>query len=114
MIQKTQAEREAVKKAKREFKRRQTAAPLNVLDVEKHTHFNSTGILKDERILPDDYPVYFDYYYVVDDETGHVIKSSVQGNIKTLKNDLRKSGYKAENIYNCHIIQRMTKNNNTR
>lgn len=40
-----------------------------------------------ERVLPDDYPVYWDYYYVVD---GKVVRSDVNGNVMTLKRDLYK------------------------
>lgn len=57
-----------------------------------------------ERILPDDYPVYGDYLYVSD---GKVIRSDVFGNIADLKRDLR-SFYKLEAkvITNCDIQAR--------
>lgn len=36
----------------------------------------------DERVLPDDYPVNLDYFYVVD---GKVIRSDIRGTVFTLK-----------------------------
>lgn len=39
----------------------------------------------DERELPDDYPVYWDYLYVAD---GTVIRSDIQGTIRQLKHDV--------------------------
>lgn len=64
-----------------------------------------------ERELPDNYPVYWDYLYVCDDK---VIKSDVKGTVLDLKRDLR-SFYKMEAkvITNCDIFGRneITKNN---
>lgn len=40
-----------------------------------------------ENELEDDYPVYWDYFYVCD---GKVIRSDIQGTVRQLKNDLRK------------------------
>lgn len=57
-----------------------------------------------ERVLPDNYPVYGNYYYVCD---GKVIQSDIFGDVGKLKEDLRKF-YKLEanEIKNCDIIGR--------
>lgn len=59
------------------------------------------AIKLEERILPDDYPVFCDYLYVVNNK---VIRSDVQGTIRDLKRDLR-SHFKIEvsDIYSCDI-----------
>lgn len=51
-----------------------------------------------ERILDDDYPVFWDYLYVCD---GKVIRSDIQGNVKDLKRNL-----KCIEVKNCDIIGR--------
>jgi len=38
-----------------------------------------------ERVLDNDYPVYWDYIYVAD---GKVIRSDIQGTVRDLKRDL--------------------------
>lgn len=58
---------------------------------------------KNEKILADNYPVYWDYLYVCDDK---VIRSDVKGDIKYLKHDLRSLGYEAKEIKNCDIEAR--------
>lgn len=42
-----------------------------------------------ETVIPDDYPVYWDYIYIID---GKVFISDVKGTILTLKHDLLKQG----------------------
>jgi len=57
-----------------------------------------------ERVLPDDYPVFPEYLYVVD---GEVRRCMVEGTVATLKDDLRKRhGLKAEEVKNCDISAR--------
>jgi hypothetical protein len=56
-----------------------------------------------ERELPDDYPVYFDYLYVAD---GKVVRSDVQGTIRDLRRDLRSIGRSADVITSCDIAGR--------
>jgi hypothetical protein len=51
-----------------------------------------------ERVLPDDYPVHYDYLYVAD---GKVVRSDIQGTIRHLKRDLN-----AKEITNCDIFGR--------
>jgi len=47
--------------------------------------------------LDDNYPVYWDYVYVVDE---NIIRSDIQGTILDLKRDLRQSfGMKANKIF---------------
>lgn len=58
------------------------------------------GEVLDERELPDNHPVYWDYFYVCD---GKVIRSDIKGTIIDLKRDLRSMGYDAEKITNCDI-----------
>lgn len=52
----------------------------------------------DERVLPDDYPVNWDYFYVAD---GKVIRSDIRGTVADLKRDV-----KASEIKNCDIYGR--------
>ena len=49
----------------------------------------------DEPILEDDYPVYWDYAYVVD---GRVVKSDVQGTVRDMKR-----AYGAKEIRRCDL-----------
>lgn len=58
-----------------------------------------TNKLNEQELSPD-YPVYWNYLYVAD---GKVIRSDVQGNIVTLKKDLKKQGISCEVITNCDI-----------
>jgi hypothetical protein len=55
-----------------------------------------------EQLLPDDYPVYGNYLYVVD---GKVIMCDlVMGTVADLKRDLRNHyKMKAENVWTCDI-----------
>lgn len=55
----------------------------------------------EERVLPDNYPVYFGYAYVAD---GKVISSDIQGTIADLKRDLN-----AKEITSCDIYGRAAK-----
>jgi hypothetical protein len=61
------------------------------------------NVLKNEKILPDNYPVYWDYCYICD---GKVIRSDIQGTVADLKKDLRSQGYKEQEIKNCDIFAR--------
>ena len=56
------------------------------------------GVVDGENVLPDDYPVYWDYLYVAD---GKVIRSDIRGTVKELKHDLN-----AAEIRNCKIVER--------
>ena len=59
----------------------------------------------DEKVLPDDYPVYGDYLYVCD---GKVVRCDLmRGTVRDLKKDLR-SYYKLEalEIKSCDVIGR--------
>ena len=58
----------------------------------------------EEKVLPDDYPVYWDYWYVVD---GRPIKSAIEGKVIDLKADLRLLGETALEVKNCDIVGRM-------
>jgi len=57
----------------------------------------------DEHPLSDDYPVYWDYFYVVD---GKVIRSDIKGTVLQLKQELRKRGMEANDVTSCDIIGR--------
>ncbi len=114
---KTRAEKELIKQLKRDHKNWQNdyrtefeMTPAKSLAVKESQVPQKprilTGILPEEHILEDDHPVYGDFYYVVDDNGGNVIRSDVFGTILTLKADLRKLGYKAENIYSCKMVLR--------
>lgn len=49
-----------------------------------------------ETILSDDYPVYWDYIYIVD---GIIIQSPIQGTVKDLKRE-----YPAKEVRRCDIF----------
>lgn len=51
-----------------------------------------------EPVLPDNYPVHYDYCYVAD---GKVIRSDIQGTIADLKRDI-----KATEIRRCDLAGR--------
>lgn len=59
---------------------------------------NIETVKLDERELPDDYPVYWDYMYVAD---GKVIRSDIQGTVRDLKRDVG-----ASIITSCDIAGR--------
>lgn len=52
----------------------------------------------DEPVLPDNYPVNYDYCYVVD---GNVVHSNIKGTIADLKREL-----KAKEIRRCDLVGR--------
>lgn len=56
-----------------------------------------------EALLADDYPVNWDYLYVVD---GKVVRSDVKGNVSTLKRDLNAQGITCRSISQCDIAGR--------
>lgn len=53
-----------------------------------------------EQELSNDYPVHWNYLYVVD---GKVIRSYEKGTVSTLKKDLRSIGMKANIVMNCDV-----------
>lgn len=56
------------------------------------------GIVANEKVLDDDYPVYWDYLYVAD---GKVIVSEFRGTVRKLK---QHTG--AKEIRNCNMVGR--------
>ena len=61
-------------------------------------------ILEGETILSDDYPVYWNYLYVVD---GRVRRSDIQGTVADLRRDLTKlDGKPAVEIRRCDLVAR--------
>jgi hypothetical protein len=64
----------------------------------------SVAVELNEKVLPDNYPVYGTYFYVCD---GEVIRSDVFGDVARLKKDLREH-YKLEanEIRRCDIVGR--------
>lgn len=103
MIAKTLEEKESLKKAKSAHKSSNSQYTEKYDKAEQKYTFNRNGLLDSERILEDNYPVYWDYLYVIDDDGGYVIQSEVQGNILQLKRNLRSLGFKALNIHSCNI-----------
>ena len=57
-----------------------------------------------EKELPDDYPVYPNYFYVADGKV--IICDLMEGTIADLKRDLKSIGKSAEVITNCDIAKR--------
>jgi hypothetical protein len=51
-----------------------------------------------EKVLPNDYPVYWDYFYVAD---GKVVRSDIKGTVADLKRDLN-----AIEIRSCDLVAR--------
>ncbi len=56
-------------------------------------------ILDGETILPDDYPVFYMYWYLLD---GEPQRSDIEGNVATLKQDTG-----AKEIRRCELIKRI-------
>lgn len=56
-----------------------------------------------EEILPDNYPVFWDYLYVAD---GEVIRSDIKGTIADLKKDLQNQDISCNEITSCDIAGR--------
>lgn len=52
--------------------------------------------------LPDDYPIYADYLYIIDNN--EVIKSDIYGTVLDLKRDLMRQGIKTNNVYTATIL----------
>lgn len=114
MIPKTEVEKQKLKEAKLKYSKAMREDKLKRIEASKmqtvkpkHS-FNMDGILPEEEILPDTYPVHWDFLYIVDDNGGKVVRSDVAGTVATLKRDLRSRGYKAENIYSCDHSKRWT------
>ena len=110
---KTLEEKEALKRLKRDYKHNnpynryiQPIANTAKKEVPVQSNRILTGIMPNETILEDSHPVNWDFLYVVDDSGGKVVRSDVKGTVLTLKADLRKRGYRAENIYNCKMGDR--------
>jgi hypothetical protein len=114
MIQYTEEEKRLAKEAKKNFKKVNQVENTQKLKFqqeqaeakEKAKKYLLTGIMPGEEILPDDYPVFLDYYYVISDDEGKVIRSNIQGTVRTLKNGLRTLGYKAQFVLNCQLGKR--------
>lgn len=108
MIQKTQAEKDAIKAAKKAYKQGNISFHI---DTPKHEREATklmilSGIMEDENPLPDDYPVFWDYLYVIDHNGGKVIHSDIQGTVAELRADLVKRGFNAQVIRNCKMVSR--------
>lgn len=56
-----------------------------------------------EKLLDDDYPVYGDYFYVVD---GRVEVSDVFGTVRDLRRNLIRRGRSANTVSTCNIHAR--------
>jgi hypothetical protein len=56
-----------------------------------------------EIILPDDYPVYWNYLYVAD---GEVVKSDIMGTVSDLKRNLTGLGISCDEIKSCDVAGR--------
>jgi hypothetical protein len=114
MIQKTNAEKAEIKAAKQAYKQRNKYEQFQRDEVRKDlqeykkrkAEMILTGIVDGEEVLPDDYPVIWDYLYVVDDNGGKVFKSDIKGTVIELKYNLRRKGYQAINIYTCNTVKR--------
>lgn len=109
MIQKSAAEKAQLKAAKRAYKNNNKIEPLKEIDLLKITQPNYilTGIMANEDVLPDDYPVYWDYLYVVEIDGGKVIRSDIHGTVSDLKTDLHRCrGYINPIIRRCNMTAR--------
>lgn len=113
-FQKTPAEREAIKAAKKAFKTN-NGTPLEPFvgsstpTTRKLPPILNGPISEGENILDIHYPVYWGYYYlaVFHDYSTQVIRSDIKGDLRDLIMDLEKRGYKNINhIRNCKLFQR--------
>lgn len=65
-----------------------------------------------ETVLPDDYPVYAGYAYVVESKEGEVWVSTacVSGSVADMKRDLARHlpGKPVRHVRRCNLVSRMT------
>lgn len=108
MIAKTPEEKLALKKAKSEYKKhRKKEILLNGSWIKKEEPI-LTGLLEKEHPLADDYPVYWNYRYVVaKNGVFNVVMSDIQGTVKELRRDLsKKYGFNVGEIFSCDLKSR--------
>lgn len=108
MIQKTQAEKDAIKAAKKAYKNGDRTYHIDAPKPEREATkpIILSGIMEDENPLPSDYPVYWDYLYVIDHGGGKVIRSDIKGTVADLRRYLLKRGFDARVIRNCKMVSR--------
>jgi len=58
-------------------------------------------VLKSETVLPDDYPVYGNFAYIIDSKK--IVSSWINGTVKDLKKE-----YNATEVRRCEIFARMS------
>lgn len=64
-----------------------------------------TGVVENEDVLPDDYPVYGDYLYVADNQ---VVRSDVFGTVRTLKQAIGAAEVRRCNLATRNLLVRRT------
>lgn len=118
MIAKTPEEKLALKKAKKEYSnaKHQYIQEKIQLDAElkrqkERRELNPpilTGLLEKEHPLADDFPVYWNYRYVVaKNGVFNVVISDIKGNIRQLRKDLeQKYNTKIGEIFSCDLVRR--------
>lgn len=98
------------KKLKAEYKQNQNERKLSFEQLKKERTESQksitrilTGLVENEKLLSDDYPVNMKYLYVMEQEPGDfkVIVSPISGDVKRLK-----VYSKAINIYSCNLVNR--------
>ena len=115
MIQKTASEKALLKAAKQKNKESERfekeKIELNRLRdrfLQPSRLINQNQIFEGEDELSDTYPVYWDSVYVVQtDEKIRVIRSDVQGNIITFKQDLMSLGITVLKVFSCNLRARL-------
>jgi hypothetical protein len=108
MLTLTPEEKRAAKQAKKAWKQnqKQTYAPETEVTETCTSNRIITGEVKGEFPMGDNDPVHPDFLYVINDDTGKVIKSPVGGTVLDLKKALRERGMKAEVVLNCNMGER--------
>lgn len=107
---KTEMEKSIIKEAKKAYKANKRSEihfqPPHKQTQKQRTNYILEGVMADETLLDDNYPVYFNYLYVVDDNGGKVVISDIEGTVAQLKSDLKKLGFTANNIHKCNLKAR--------
>lgn len=105
MLRYTAEEKKLAKEAKKAYKELlSNPHPIEVLENKDGRIL--TGILEGEEILMDHEFIYINMYYVIDDNGGTIVRSTLNSSVSVFKTVLKGKGYEAENIRNCRIIQR--------
>lgn len=107
MIQYSKEEKEMARKARAEYNKNKQEHNLSdtTFGTQEEPKPVLTGLMEGEDILSDDYPVYGNHLYVLDDgETQKVIMCDLfQGTVRHMKSQLFSRGIQVKYIRRCNL-----------